>query len=256
MFKLILYSVLSGFIIGLSGFLFVCTRWLCEYVIKINVLTEIFNIIGAFVFSCGLLIICTFKLYLFTGRVGDLFDVEYKQNKKILTLQLLLILVINVIASTAIGIISNLIFKKTYYIKTIQTIVNGRIVFTSLNEYISIFMQSILCGVCVTSAVKVFIFNPFFCSMFVAIFVYSNYQHSIANPFYFGADYNNFSYKMLINEILAIAGNTIGAIPIIILTNVIRKSIMNSTCSMNSTNSKTNDSTQEITSDDSSTSLV
>lgn len=112
MFKLILYSVLSGFIIGLSGFLFVCTRWLCEDVIKINVLTEIFNIIGAFVFSCGLLIICTFKLYLFTGRVGDLFDVEYKQNKKILTLQLLLILVINVIASTAIGIISNLIFKK------------------------------------------------------------------------------------------------------------------------------------------------
>lgn len=90
--------------------------------------------------------------------------------------------------------------------------------------------------------------------MFVAIFVYSNYQHSIANSFYFGADYNNFSYKMLINEILAIAGNTIGAIPIIILTNVVRKSIMNSTCS---TNSKTNDSTQEITSDnDSSTSLV
>lgn len=91
--------------------------------------------------------------------------------------------------------------------------------------------------------------------MFVAIFVYSNYQHSIANPFYFGADYNNFSYDMLINEILAIAGNTIGAIPIIILTNVIRKSIMNST---RSTNSKTNDSTQEITSNDdySSTSLV
>lgn len=113
MFKLILYSVLSGFIIGLSGFLFVCTRWLCEDAIKINVLTEIFNIVGAFVFSCGLLIICTFKLYLFTtGRVGDLFDVEYKQNKKILTLQLLLILVINVIASTAIGIISNLILKK------------------------------------------------------------------------------------------------------------------------------------------------
>lgn len=112
MFKLILYSVLSGFIIGLSGFLFVCTRWLCEDVIKINALTEIFNIIGAFVFSCGLLIICTFKLYLFTGRVGDLFDVEYKQNKKILTMQLLLILVINVVASTAVGIISNLILKK------------------------------------------------------------------------------------------------------------------------------------------------
>lgn len=88
--------------------------------------------------------------------------------------------------------------------------------------------------------------------MFVAIFVYSNYQHSIANPFYFGADYNNFSYNMLINEILAIAGNTIGAIPIIILTNVIRKSIINST------DSKTNDSTQEITSDEkfSSTSMV
>ena len=112
MFKLILYSVLSGFIIGLSGFLFICTRWLCEDVIKINALIEIFNIIGAFVFSCGLLIICTFKLYLFTGRVGDLFDIEYKQNKKILTLQLLLILVINVIASTTIGIISNLILKK------------------------------------------------------------------------------------------------------------------------------------------------
>lgn len=230
MFKLILYSVLSGFIIGLSGFLFICTRWLCEDVIKINALIEIFNIIGAFVFSCGLLIICTFKLYLFTGRVGDLFDIEYKQNKKILTLQLLLILVINVIASTTIGIISNLILKKkTYYIKIIQTIVNGRIVFTNLNNYISIFTQSILCGICVTSAVKVFTFDPFFCSMFVAIFVYSNYQHSIANPFYFGADYNNFSYNMLINEILAIAGNTIGAIPIIILTNVIRKSIINST---------------------------
>ena len=130
--------------------------------------------------------------------------------------------------------------------------------FTNLNNYISIFTQSILCGICVTFAVKVFTFNLFFCSMFVAIFVYSNYQHSIANPFYFGADYNNFSYNMLINEILAIAGNTIGAIPIIILTNAIRKSIMNSTRSACSTNSKTNDSTQEITSNDdySSTSLV
>ena len=109
-FKLILYSVFSGFIIGLSGFLFV-------HQIKIDSLnrknlTEIFNIIGAFVFSSGLLIICKFKLYLFTWIVGNLFDVEYKQNKKILTLQLLLILVINVIGSTAIGIISNLIFKK------------------------------------------------------------------------------------------------------------------------------------------------
>ena len=74
----------------------------------------------------------------------------------------------------------------------------------------------------------------------------------IKDEFYDAVDDVNFKLKH--NEILAIVGNTIGAIPIIILTNIIRKSIMNST---RSTCSKTNDSTQEITSDsDSSTSLI
>lgn len=234
MIKFILTSILSGVIIGLAGFLYVCTKWICEDIIKINYLREIFNIIGSIIFSFGLLIICKFELNLFTGKVGKLFESENYLNKCNFTLQLIFILIINLIFAICLGVISNVALSKTYYMVIIQKIVEDKSSFVNLNSYILTLLQSIFCGLCVSSAVKTFEFNVLFCSLFVSIFVYNNFQHCIANAFYFGALYNKFSYYMLINEAIVIVGNIIGSIPISILTNHIYRKYLSSASSSSS----------------------
>lgn len=222
--KVCLSSMASGLLISISGLVYVCSKWVNDLIKRNSLTTEIFNILGSILFSFGLFTICKFKLHLFTGRIGTLFEKNTLtgENKCTYSMKLILMLIINIACSIVCGIIANVSLQKTHYLKEIQIIVLDKTDFTNLNSYISTFMQSIFCGACVHLAVKSYVHNSIFCIFFTSSFVYNGFQHCIANAFYFASYYKDFNVKMLINEGIVILGNIIGTLPIALLVNKIQ----------------------------------
>lgn len=231
--KLCLSSAASGLLISISGLVYVCSKWVNDLIKRNSLTTEIFNILGSILFSFGLFTICKFKLHLFTGRIGIVFEKNtlINENKCMRLMKLILMLVINIECSILCGIIANVSLQKTYYLKEIQMIVLAKINFTNLNSYVATFMQSIFCGTCVHLAVKSYAYNPAFCIFFISSFVYNGFQHCIANAFYFASYYKKFNVKMLINECIVILGNIIGTLPIALLVNKIQNDVQQNSSS-------------------------
>lgn len=222
--KICLSSAASGLLISISGLAYVCSKWVNDLIKRNSLTTELFNILGSILFSFGLFTICKFKLHLFTGRIGMLFEKNALtgENKCTYSMKLILMLIINIACSIACGIIANVSLQKTHYLKEIQIIVLDKTNFTNLNSYITTFMQSVFCGTCVNLAVKSYTHNSIFCIFFTSSFVYNGFQHCIANAFYFASYYKKFSVEMLVNEGIVILGNIIGTLPIALLTNKIQ----------------------------------
>ena len=250
-----LKAILAGFSIAMAGLCYSLIRWLNETKIKCN---SIFNFIGSIVFSLGLVVICKFKLYLFTGKVGFIFtgcnskvedeggeDGEEERNGNdqedeegssttsttsppppppyITYTHLSLSLIINLLASFSIGILFAIIFKSTTLPTTTYLLLTQSKITLSPNipEYLfHTLLQSIYCGLFVHAAVISFKFNPLFTVFFISAFVYNGFQHCIANAFYFGLTYyRHLSINMLINELVVIVGNVVGTIPLQLLMN-------------------------------------
>lgn len=237
-----LSSILSGMLISMGGMLFIGSKWIHD--------SEFFNFIGSILFSSGLLTICYFKLHLFTGKVGLMFEREREGESQtehdmedIHTdeceqhsheqhsheqhtnneftgisgiLKLTLILVLNLISAASLGIIARLILRKTYFVTIISSITSNKLSFTNINSYVKCFLQSVYCGSCVHFAVKTFPKHFLFCVFFISCFVYNGFQHCIANAFYFGSLFS-FNINMIINEVIVIIGNIVGTIPIALI---------------------------------------
>ena len=212
MMNIIFSSILSGMLISFGGMLFICSKWIYD--------SEIMNLIGSILFSSGLLTICYFKLHLFTGKVGLLFEHVNEWEGCNAVWKLMLILVLNLISAIIFGIIAHLALRKTYFTTIISNITSNKLTYTSVNLFIKCFLQSFYCGSCVHFAVKTFPLHFIFCVFFISGFVYNGFQHCIANAFYFGALFK-FDINMLINEFIVISGNILGTIPIACIHNKI-----------------------------------
>ncbi len=207
--KNVLISMLKGFLaglaIGLGGFL---------YVLMINFVEgELGKILGSLLFAVGLFLVCTFYLYLYTGKIGLIY--EGKQNKEYY-ISLPIMLVFNALGAFALGYLCYFIFRNnTQMMETVNGVCSSRITLSSLDNYLSCIVKSLLCGLCVYLAVKCFSLNrlkPIGISLlvlFVFIFVYCGFQHCIANMFYFGFG-NHMKINTLINLLIVIACNSIG----------------------------------------------
>jgi len=204
-------GLFAGFAIGLGGFLFVLSTCFIE--------GEIGKIIGSILFSVGLFTVCTFGFHLFTGRVGQVF--EEKKNKEFY-FSLLSMFLGNIIAAFSLGLLCYLIFKNTPLYDRALAVANSRLNFDSYQNYISCFIKSLLCGLCVYLAVKSFNLNRLklvgilLLVFFVFVFVYCGFEHCIANMFYFGFG-ANFTFFILVDMILCVLGNIVGTIPGVIL---------------------------------------
>ena len=204
----LLKGILAGLAIGLGGFL---------YVLMIHfVPDELDKILGSLLFPVGLFLVCTFYLYLYTGKIGLIY--EGKQNKDYY-ISLPIMLVANALGAFALGYLCYFIFRNNS--QMMETVNNACTVRTTLNtfdDYLSCVIKSLLCGLCVYLAVKCFSLNrlrPLGISLlvlFVFIFVYCGFQHCIANMFYFGFG-NHINIKTLINLLLVILCNSIGPLP-------------------------------------------
>ncbi len=201
-----LKGILAGLSIGLGGFLYV----LMVYLIP----GELGKVLGSILFAVGLFTVCTFSLHLYTGKIGSIY--EGKQNKQFY-ICLPIMLIGNAIGAFALGYICYFIFKDTSMMNTVNNVCLIRTTLNTFNDYLSLMIKSLLCGLCVYLAVKSFLLNRLkpvgilLLVFFVFIFVYSGFQHCIANMFYFGFG-NQISINTLINLVLCILFNSIGPI--------------------------------------------
>ena len=176
-----LKGILAGLAIGLGGFLYIL---MVHYVDG-----ELGKVLGSSLFAIGLFLICTFKLSLYTGKIGNIYEGKLDVYSYV---SLPVMLIGNAIGAIALGYLCFAIFRNTDIMNTVNNTCNIRLAFNSFNDYLSCIVKSFLCGTCVYLAVKCFNLNRLkplgigLLVFFVFIFVYCGFQHCIANMFYFG----------------------------------------------------------------------
>ena len=211
-------GILAGSAIGLGGLFF-------------TVLASVNNkIVGSLLFSIGLLLVCSFSLYLYTGKIGFLSSSE---NKKKYTMELLTGILGNLIGAVIFGYLIRLMFwgsKNDTMLNTIDSICSSR--FIDLGNggtswYVPL-ISSIFCGMLVYIAVYgwkqdwhpllkviVLIFSVF-------AFVAMGFEHCIANMFYLSFG-NAWNIQTILNILIVIIGNSLGAIILNLLVTYLKK---------------------------------
>lgn len=191
MSKNVINSFLAGIAISIGGFAF---------------LSSDNKIIGAFLFSIGLFLICTMGYNLFTGKVCYIFT-----NKEMDLPFIGIVLLMNFVGTFLMGQLTRLI--KPELIAT-ANIICGR----KLQEGFSVIPLSILCNVLIFYAVQEYARNTHELGKYLAIvmcvvvFILCGFEHCIANMYYFAvADYTDKTIGYLLLNIL---GNALGGIGI------------------------------------------
>lgn len=151
--------------------------------------------IAAFLFSFGLLSICTLNLNLFTGKCG------YLLNGGIKIKELFIILIVNLLSGYLFGFIYSLGYQD------IQTIALAKV--QTWNFTLSFFLRSFLCGAIMYITVEIKkTYNSYLGIIYgIPLFILCNMQHSIANIIYMGMA-RDFNVAILV----CILGNFVGSI--------------------------------------------
>ena len=212
-----LKGILAGLAIGVGGFLYIL---LTHYVDG-----ELGKVLGSLLFAVGLFTVCTFQLSLYTGKVGCIY--EGKQEKKFY-ISLPVMLIGNAIGAFGLGYICFAIFRNTDIMTTVEAACVSRTTLNTFNDYLSCIVRSTLCGLCVYLAVKAFNLNRLkpvgiiLLVLFVFVFVYSGFQHCIANMFYFGFG-NHINGYTFVNLLFVIVFNSIGPVLGVLLFKLFNK---------------------------------
>ena len=156
------------------------------------------KMVGALLFTFGLLTIICRELYLYTGKIGYI--------KEVGIVKILLTILGNFIGTFAVGTVMQ--FTRLAYHDTVN-----KLVATKLNDSIpSLFILSIACGVMMYLAYDsfkksrswIFVIFP------VVIFILSGFEHSIANMCYFTLA-NAWEPRTFLLLFVMILGNAVGS---------------------------------------------
>ena len=213
----VLKGILAGAAIALGGFLFTCITYLLP--------NEGGKILGALLFPIGLSLVCIFKLFLFTGKIGLVF--EGKQEKDFYIF-LPLMYIGNILGSLAIGYLCFAIFRNTDLFGRISAIAAAKTAFNDWEYYLAFIVKSLITGLCVYLAVKSFgiakkmIVKLILVFVFIGLFVYIGGDHCVANMFYFSFA-NSWTGYAFLNIALATICNSLGTIPGVLLFKSINK---------------------------------
>lgn len=188
-------AVVAGVIVGIAGTIF------------LSQLGTDNKLLGAFLFSGGLLIVCVHSLNLFTGKVGYLVD-----NKPIFILDLIVMILGNVIGALIIVFVVRM--------ANIEIVINtaGSVVAEKVSkEWHESLGLAILCGIMMYIAVEGYkrvpndIAKVFLVIFSAMIFLMAGFEHSLANIYYFMLS-GTFELKAFLYVLIMLLGNAIGAI--------------------------------------------
>ena len=219
--KHFLKGILAGLCIGLGGFLYI----LMVYWFGKASQPELGKVFGSIIFAVGLFLVCTFSLSLYTGKVGELFE-ESKEGEFVLCL--ILMLLGNALGAFGLGFACYGIFHNAEIYGTALSVCASRYTLTSFGGVLSCIVTSFLCGTCVYLAVKSYAADglhrvgTLLLVFFVFLFVYSGFQHCIANMFYFAFG-NQFEWQTFLNLFLVILFNSLGPVPAVLMKKLFQK---------------------------------
>ena len=108
-----LKGILAGLAIGLGGFLYIL---MVHYVDG-----ELGKVLGSSLFAIGLFLVCTFKLSLYTGKIGNIYEGKLDIYSYI---SLPVMLIGNAIGAIALGYLCFAIFKNTDIMTTVTNTCN------------------------------------------------------------------------------------------------------------------------------------
>ena len=182
-------SVLAGILIAIGG---------CVYLG-----TPTYRIVGAVLFSVALLFICYRGYLLYTGRIGFLLFSHTKSD----LIAILIALVGNLLTAYLLG---RLCAVALPLLSLQATMICEQKLKPALWL---ILVRSALCGVLMYLSVALFKEKKTPVGIFFAIpvFIFSGFEHSIADSFYFGMA-EIFSTESALFLLVAVAGNTLGAL--------------------------------------------
>lgn len=211
MFKKIIKGIMAGFLIGLAGSLFILAK------------SQGYKVLPALLFPIGLFLICLLQFNLFTGKVGFFFNKE----KHVGIINLLIMLVANAVGAILFGLIFTVLFKNSDAVKyTALEVINGKFGTLEVAKIFITLLKASLCGMMVYLGVYLFgkgenIFVKGFALWIpIFVFVYLGLDHSIANIFYLSM-YHSYSLNGFVYILIAVLGNSLGAILTDLLINKI-----------------------------------
>jgi len=179
--KTIISSILGGILISIGGM--ACL--LSEY-----------KFVGALIFSVGLFGIMTYKMGLYTGKIGYALE-----NPPIFLLEVILIILGNFIGCLMMGL--------AFPLDQAVAACEARLTVDSL----TVLFEGICCGILVFIAVDQYLTKKSYIALFVCIpaFIIAGFEHSIADMFFFSSA-GMFNLDSLIFILIVILGNGIGCL--------------------------------------------
>ena len=199
---ILLKAFFAGLLIGLAGVIY---------------LSLDNNVLGALLFSFGLLVVVSFQLNLYTGKIGYIVEEDKKYIFKIL-----LILLGNIIGMLFISLMIFIVGNQAVLEKA-QTITNTKLG----NSWYVALVLSILCGMMMHLGVDGFkrakneVAKVLIVIGAVMIFILSKFEHSIANILYFSLA--KWEWKSFLYFGIMVGGNAIGGMIICFVANMIKK---------------------------------
>lgn len=190
--RVLLKAITAGLYIGIAGLVYLSVEQ---------------RIVGAFLFSTGLLMVVAKGYFLYTGKIGYLLPYQKGFGKMIL-----LTLLGNFMGIATVGILF-LFTGKTDIVSLAETIVTTKLAIRPLQSLI----LAIFCGMLMYTGVHGYksIDNPIIKVLIVIlsvmIFILAGFEHSIANLLYLVLA-KAFTIKALIYVLIWVIGNLIGAV--------------------------------------------
>ena len=178
--KCLVRAILAGMMIGIGG----CVYLGCEV-----------KWVGAILFAVGLFTIFSFRLDLYTGKVGYIFD-----NDRSYVPYLLVVIFGNFIGCLILGLMMPL--------DAAVNLANAKL---DNYEFLPVLFKGVLCGMLMFIAADCYKNTKSFIATFVCVpvFILAGFEHSIADMFYF-CSAGAFSVESLVFIITVLIGNAIG----------------------------------------------
>ena len=186
--KCFLRAILAGIAIGLGGCIFM------------GMVTSEYKWVGAILFSIGLFTVFTFRLDLYTGKVG--YAVE---NKPSYLVDLVVIILGNFVGALIIG--QMIPMPEAAEVLIVDTKLGGDI------DWWRVFCKGVFCGMLMFIAADYYKTQKKYLATFVCVpvFILAGFEHSIADMFYFCAS-GTFTLDAFLFILVVIVGNAVGGI--------------------------------------------
>ena len=200
--SILLKGIYAGIMIGIGGTIY---------------LSIANQVVGAILFAIGLLTICVYKMNLYTGMIGYILENKLGYLKT-LTFTLL---------GNLLGTIITALLILNIRIANISIRAKEMSIIKISDNYLSIFILSVFCGILMYIAVNNFkkgedsiikYLSIFIC---VVVFILCGFEHCIANMYYISLA-KAWSFKSAISMLFMIFGNSFGAIIMSLFNNKIK----------------------------------